>query len=87
MHAQLETPLGFTLMASDVPPFMEFAPGASIRVSLSGDDGDQLREYFAKLADGGNVETPLEKQGWGDEFGMLTDPFGIGWLVNISAPA
>ncbi len=27
---------------------------------------------------------PLEKQMWGDEFGQLTDRFGIGWLVNIS---
>jgi PhnB protein len=87
MHAQLETTLGFTLMASDVPDFMEYSPGASIRISLSGDDGDQLRAYFAKLSDGGNVETPLEKQGWGDEFGMLTDRFGIGWMVNISAEA
>jgi PhnB protein len=33
------------------------------------------------------VETPLEKQGWGDEFGMLTDRFGVGWMVNISAAA
>jgi PhnB protein len=28
---------------------------------------------------------PLEKQMWGDEFGMLTDKFGIDWMVNISA--
>jgi PhnB protein len=74
-------------MVSDVPDFMEYNPGASIRISLSGDDGDQLRAYFAKLSDGGNVETPLEKQGWGDEFGMLTDRFGVGWMVNISAAA
>ena len=27
----------------------------------------------------------LEKQMWGDEFGMLTDRFGIPWMVNIGA--
>jgi PhnB protein len=84
MHSQLETPLGFTIMASDVPAPMEFTPGASIRISVSGDDADELRGYFAKLMDGGSVEVPMEKQGWGDEFGMGTDRFGVSWLVNIT---
>jgi PhnB protein len=30
------------------------------------------------------VDMPLEKQVWGDEFGQLTDRFGISWLVNIA---
>ena len=38
MHGQLETDQGFTLMASDTPPGMEFASGGNITVSLSGDD-------------------------------------------------
>ena len=29
---------------------------------------------------------PLEKQMWGDEFGMCTDRFGVGWMVNIAQP-
>ena len=29
---------------------------------------------------------PLAKQAWGDEFGMLTDQFGIQWMVNIGQP-
>ncbi len=83
MHAQLETPDGFTLMASDIAPGMdEVAPGSNFAVSLSGDD-DALRGYFAALAEGGTVTMPLEKQMWGDEFGMLTDRFGISWLVHI----
>ena len=53
-------------------------------ISLSGDDADELRGYFEKLADGGTVTVPLEKQMWGDEFGMVTDRFGVGWLVNIA---
>ncbi|MET7995223.1 VOC family protein [Amycolatopsis sp. NPDC005232] len=86
MHAQLETENGFTLMAADTPPGMDHNPGTNISVSLSGDDGDQLRGYWAKLSDGGTVAVPLEKQMWGDEFGMCVDKFGIGWMVNITQP-
>ena len=86
MHAQLETPSGYTLMASDAPPGMETSGGSDISVSLSGDDADDLRGYFTKLSDGGSVTMPLEKQMWGDEFGMCVDPFGVQWMVNISGP-
>ena len=65
---------------------MEHSSGSQISVSLSGDDGEALRGYFAGLAQGGSVTMPLEKQMWGDEFGMCTDPFGIAWMVNISQP-
>jgi PhnB protein len=84
MHAQLETPAGYTLMASDTPPGMPRSEGSSISVSLSGDDAEELRGYFAKLSEGGTVTMPLEKQMWGDEFGMCIDRFGVTWLVNIA---
>jgi len=86
MHGELKTDNGFTLMAADTPPGMEYTPGSSISVSLSGEDTDQLRGYWAKLAPSGRVTVPLEKQMWGDEFGMLTDQFGINWMVDIVAP-
>ena len=84
MHAMLESPSGYTIMAADTPEGMTYDPGTNIAVSLSGDDSDELRGYWDKLADGGNVTMPLEKQMWGDEFGMVTDRFGISWLVNIA---
>jgi len=85
MHGQLETDAGFTIMAADTPSFMSGrASESNITVSLSGDDAEALRGYFQGLSDGANVSTPLEKQMWGDEFGQLTDRYGIGWLVNIS---
>jgi PhnB protein len=87
MHGQLETPAGYTLMASDTPAGMDRTVGTNISISLSGDGADELRGYFAKLSDGGAVTMPLEKQMWGDEFGMCVDPFGIAWMVNISQPA
>jgi PhnB protein len=84
MHSQLETDSGFTLMASDTPAGMPRNAGDTITISLSGDDADTLRGYWEKLSDGGNVTMPLEKQMWGDEFGMCVDRFGIPWMVNIT---
>jgi PhnB protein len=86
MHGQLETSRGFTLMGSDTPTGMQFDPGSRITVSLSGDDADELRGYWDKLCEGGTVRMPLEKQMWGDEFGMCTDRFGVNWMVNIGQP-
>ena len=84
MHGQLETPAGYTLMCADLAPGMEHKPGENISVSLSGDDADELRGYWDKLAAGGTVTMPLEKQMWGDEFGMCVDQFGVAWMVNIA---
>lgn len=84
MHALLETPSGFTLMASDLPPGMPHESGSSISVSLSGDDADDLRRWWEQLSDGGTVTVPLERQMWGDVFGACTDRFGLSWMVNIT---
>jgi PhnB protein len=86
MHSQLETDGGFTLMAADTPAGMQRNPGDTITISLSGDDADQLHGYWERLSDGGNVTMPLEKQVWGDEFGMCVDRFGVPWMVNITQP-
>jgi PhnB protein len=84
MHGQLETDSGYTLMGSDTAPGMPHQPGNNITVSLSGDDADLLRGYWQQLSSDGTVSVPLEKQMWGDEFGMCADKFGIAWMVNIT---
>ena len=86
MHGMLETGSGFTLMGADNPPGMDYNPGNNMAVSLSGDAAEELRGYFEKLCDGGIVTMPLEKQMWGDEFGMCMDKFGVAWMVNIGQP-
>lgn len=85
MHAQLDTPYGYTLMACDVDGQIEdvpHSPGNNVAVYLGGDG--ELRGHFEKLSVGGTVTMPLEKQVWGDEAGALVDKFGITWMVNIS---
>ena len=84
MHGQLETPAGYTIMAADVTSEMPYERPAGMAVSLSGDDSGAMHGYWEKLSASGAVTMPLQKQAWGDEFGMCTDGFGIPWLVNIS---
>ena len=84
MHAELETENGLTLMASDTPDRMAYQPGNNLSISLSGDNKAELTGYFEKLSDGAMVAMPLTASPWGDTFGMFTDKFGVGWLVNIS---
>ncbi|MFF2351154.1 VOC family protein [Kitasatospora sp. NPDC058115] len=86
MHGMLTTTAGFTLMAADTPPGMPYTPGNNISVSVSGDDEAELRGYWEQLSADGTVLVPIERQMWGDVFGMCTDRFGITWLVNITQP-
>ena len=84
MHGQLVTPGDLVLMGADTPHAMPYNPGDNYSVSLSGPDETELRGYWDKLVEGGTVTVPLEKAPWGDTFGMLTDKFGVAWLVNIA---
>jgi PhnB protein len=79
MHSSLKGPVN--LMASDSQ--MASDQAAKVELSLGGTDETQMKEIFDKLADGGKVKMPLEKQFWGDMFGMLTDKFGVDWNMNI----
>ena len=85
MHGQLETDAGYTIMAADITSDMEYQPvsGASVSLSGEGPDADALRGYWEKLSAGGTTTMPMEKQAWGDEFGMCVDKFGVPWLINV----
>ncbi|WP_341395538.1 VOC family protein [Arthrobacter sp. G119Y2] len=83
MHSALTTDNGLVLMASDTPSNVNLDEGSGYSISLSGDDGEQLRGYWDKLLDGGQMTLPLEKAPWGDLFGMLTDRFGTSWMISI----
>lgn len=88
MHAALESPAGFHIFAADNPPGMpDPQVGDNLQISLSGDEGDDLRRYWAGLSEGGQILVPLEPQMWGDEYGQLVDKYGIRWHVNISSQA
>jgi len=86
MHAALVAD-GFTVYASDAMPGSEDQWGGTrIYCAIMGDDVDTLTGWFHGLAEGGSVGMPLEKQMWGDMYGVLKDKFGIEWMFNISVP-
>ncbi|MDP9417280.1 MAG: VOC family protein [Actinomycetota bacterium] len=84
MHGMLVTDNGLVLMAADTPNSMDYTPGSNFSVSLSGEDGAELRGYWDKLSKEGTVTAPLERAPWGDSFGMCIDKFGVNWMLNIS---
>lgn len=85
MHAQLETPDGFVLMGADTPGHVEYVAPAGVAVSVSGDDEASLQGYWNKLSEGGTVTMPFDTPPWGGRFGMLTDRFGIDWMLAVNA--
>lgn len=86
MHGQLETESGFTLMAADTPSAVPAQPMSGVQISLSGDTATdaELSAYYDRLAERGTVVEPLVTAPWGDTFGMVTDPYGVLWMVNIA---
>jgi len=84
MHSMIEADNGLTFMAADTPNSMEHKPGNNISISLSGDNEEELTGYFQKLSEGGAVTMPLGMAPWNSKFGMVTDKFGIQWMVNIA---
>lgn len=85
MHAQLLCENGITLMASDTGHGWSYTHGTHMSASLSGDNEAELKGYWDRLSEGATVEQPLVAAPWGDQFGMLTDKFGVRWMVNIAA--
>jgi PhnB protein len=85
MHASLR--IGdATLMASDgmaqgQPRFQGFS------LSLTAPDQAKANQFFAALSEGGQVQMPLTKTFWSPLFGMVTDRFGVAWMVSIEHKA
>ena len=75
-------------MGGDAPSGVPARPMSGVQISLSGDTGAdaELSGYYDKLAQKGTVVEPLKTAPWGDKFGMVTDPYGVLWMVNIQGP-
>lgn len=81
MHMALPISKETILMGSDT--FGEAVrEGNNFSISISSDSEEEAKRIFNALAAGGTVKMPLEKVFWGDLFGMLTDRFGIHWMMS-----
>lgn len=84
MHCTIKVGESHIMMCDDLRG--EAATGGSISLAIGLNDKDRAKTFFNNLADGGNVTMPLDKTFWAEAFGMLTDKFGINWMVNCDAP-
>jgi PhnB protein len=84
MHARLDVG-DQTLMGSDPPPD-RYQPIKGVTVSLSVDRPEDADRIFQALSEKGSVQMPIQKTFWALRFGMLTDQFGVPWMINCEAP-
>lgn len=83
MHITLPIGHGTVLMGSDVPGSMEPATASNnFSISISADSEEEAARLFEGLSAGGRVTMPFDKVFWGGKFGMLTDKYGIQWMVS-----
>lgn len=100
VFGQVETTDGFRLMAYDIPgqDGGSAGSGGSTRreggvtitdqpffVSVRGDSLDEVQRYWDKLSDGASVVEPFGASAWSAGFGMLTDSFGVTWILDVTA--
>ena len=83
MHATFRV-RGLPLMASDGCDDKSKFDG--MRLALAVPKEADARRAFDALADGGSVEMPATKTFWSPCFGMVTDRFGLGWMVTVPGP-
>ena len=81
MHASFKIGAS-TLMASDGSGANKELSGFCL--SLSVKDVAEGERIFGKLAEGGNITMPFGKTFWTEGFGMVTDRFGVPWMVNVA---
>lgn len=86
MHIALPIGNGNMLMATDT---LESAGhsvtvGTNFSIAINPDSEQQGRHWFEKLSAGGQVSVPYDKSPWGSYFGMLTDKYGIQWMVDYA---
>lgn len=79
MHASLESKHG-TLTAADALGDYEAPRGFS--VLLQCEDTAEADRVWAALAEGAQVKMNLQPTFWAARFGMLTDRYGIPWMIN-----
>jgi PhnB protein len=80
MHANFKSP-SIRFMASDSQPTTTYGDGP-ISLSVGSNDPAEAQRVWDALAKSGKVDVPFEDAFWGGKFGMVTDKYGIDWMVN-----
>ncbi len=71
------------LMGSDMQePGENSIKGNNIALSINCSSEKEIKTFFSKLSRGGKVSHELKQEFWGATFGVLTDKYGIRWMLN-----
>jgi PhnB protein len=86
MHVSLPISDETILMGSDTGGewASSFKQGNNFSISVSADSQESADRIFNDLSKGGMVTMPMGKTFWGDYFGMLTDKYGINWMMSYN---
>jgi PhnB protein len=60
--------------------------GNNITLALGAKDAPESERLFEKMSDGATIVMPIQETFWAERFGMLTDKFGINWMINCDKP-
>lgn len=83
MHASLNRD-GQLLMGSDTMPGHPYEGIKGCHISIQADDMAHAERVYRALSAQGSVEMELQKTFWAEGFAMLTDRFGVPWMINFS---
>lgn len=81
MHARLAKG-GAVIMASDSVAGSKVVTGNNFFINIDCETVAEQDKYFKALSSGGTVMMPLQETFWGARFGMLSDKFGVQWMLN-----
>ena len=83
LHSTL-TKGSLILMGSDMVSDWGLIKGNSVSLSLNCNSEEEIKNFYAKLSNGGSKNHPLEDSFWGALFGDLIDKFGNHWILNFN---
>ncbi|MGW3295549.1 VOC family protein [Streptomyces xiamenensis] len=102
VFGQVENEDGFRVMAYDIPGPDDADPAAiagstrrengmtltdrTFFQSVRGETLDEVTGYWKALSEGADIVEPLAASLWSPGFGMLTDRFGVTWVLDVQAP-
>jgi len=88
MHISLPISKETVLMGSDVGGdwSKDFKKGNNFTISVNTDTTEEATRIFIALSEGGKIKMPLARTFWESYFGMLTDKFGVNWMLNCELP-
>jgi PhnB protein len=78
--------IGQTELMADDGMAEKAAEFKGMTLAIEAADDAEAKRVFTALGQGGNVSMPLAKTFWTSSFGMLTDKFGVPWMVNVAEP-